>query len=419
MRAVLRFFLGTALLLSGWPLGAQTHIVHISVDGLGAAYLLPYLTHAPAQFPNFVRLRSEGAATFNARCDYFSSDTIPNHTTMLTGRPVSQPAGFPNTVHHGYLLNNPNPSDTFHNSGNPAVPYKSSSFDVAHDRGLKTALYVNKIRLNICDLSYDAMNGALDLIAPDYGRDKIDIAVVNDGPSISLVIDPLLQDLNSASPAHYSFIHLREPDLTGHNLNWGSPAYSNMVRAVDQELGRILAAVNQNPALLNRTTLILTADHGGGGESPNQHSDPSHLRNYTIPFFLWGPGIPPGVDLYSLFVNRNDPGTNRTDYALVPQPIRNGDAGNLALALLGLPPVPGSFMIPILFGQHLTTAYTNGTVKVTWQDPQHRFGLKSTRSLTPPIDWQPISSGITDEAGARVYRESGATGTRFFRLQRN
>src|SRR5687768_17062087 len=81
---------------------AITHIVHISVDGLGAVYLSPYVARAPDQFPNFLRLQTEGASTYNARCDFFSSETIPNHTSMFTGRPVLQPEGFPDTVHHGY-----------------------------------------------------------------------------------------------------------------------------------------------------------------------------------------------------------------------------------------------------------------------------------------------------------------------------
>ena len=54
----------------------------------------------------------------NARCDYDFSETVPNHATMFMARPVIQPAGFPDTVHHGYNNNFPAGADTFHNSGN-------------------------------------------------------------------------------------------------------------------------------------------------------------------------------------------------------------------------------------------------------------------------------------------------------------
>jgi len=325
------------------------YVVAMSLDGLGGTYLQSYVSNSPAQFPNFVRLRNEGAYTFNARCDYDISETIPNHTCMFTGRPVFQPAGFPNTTHHGYSLNFPNATDTYHNSGNTNVPYKASCFDVAHDHGLSTALYAGKARFAIVERSYNQTNGAPDLVGADNGRNKIDVASVPasdiSGNNITNQVNTIVQGLSGASPPRYTFIHIAEPDLTGHGSGFGSVNWSNTVRTVDTQLGRILAVINGNPALSNRTALILTADHGGSGSS---HTDASQLANYTIPFFLWGPGIPAGVDLYTLFSNRFDPGTSRVDYAAAQQPIRGGDINNLGLSLLGLPSIPGSFLIPNL-----------------------------------------------------------------------
>ena len=90
-----------------------SYVVHASLDGLGAKYLESYVTNAPTQFPNFVRLMSEGAFTFNARCDYDISETVPNHATMFTGRPVMRPADAPVTVNHCYNNNFPGAADTF------------------------------------------------------------------------------------------------------------------------------------------------------------------------------------------------------------------------------------------------------------------------------------------------------------------
>src|SRR5688572_19474860 len=102
-----------------------THIVHVSLDGLGSSYLQNYLTHGPSRIPNFVRLVTQGSYTFNARCDYFASDTLPNHVSIFTGRPVLQPTGLPNTVHHGFQNNAPLPGDTLHAPYNPNVLYKA------------------------------------------------------------------------------------------------------------------------------------------------------------------------------------------------------------------------------------------------------------------------------------------------------
>jgi hypothetical protein len=92
--------------------------------------------------------------------------------------------------------------------------------------------------------------------------------------------------------------------------------------------------------LNGKTAIILTSDHGG---IRNTHGDPADPADYTIPFFVWGPGVEAAADLYSLNpATRLDPGAGRPDYGAAVQPIRNGDSGNLALQLLGLGPVSGS-----------------------------------------------------------------------------
>src|SRR6185369_14207155 len=108
------------------------YVIHMTIDSLGGKYLQFFVTNAPARFPNFNRLINEGACTFNARCDYDYSITIPNHVTMFTGRPVLQPAGA-TAVQHGITTDAPAATATIHNSGNISIPYKTSFFDVAHD----------------------------------------------------------------------------------------------------------------------------------------------------------------------------------------------------------------------------------------------------------------------------------------------
>jgi hypothetical protein len=403
---------------------AVRHVVQISLDGLGAKYLEHYLQVAPDQFPNFVRLANEAAFTLNARCDHDISETVPNHATMFMGRPVYQPEGYANTVHHGYDNNFPTATDTFHNYGNLNVPYKSSMFDVAHDYGRTTAFYAGKTRLAVCERSYNEANGALDLIAEggDNGRDKIDVASVLDisGAAISNEVNTVLSDLTNSTPKNYTFIHIAEPDLTGHSQNWGTPNWSNAVRMVDSQLGRIINAIDTNPVLLNQTALIVTADHGGGGVARNGHTEAYHITNYTIPFFLRAPGIPGGADLYDLFSNRSDPGTNRTDYTTQPQPIRNGDGSNLALALLALPPIPGSFMVPGFATSHpiLRMARFGGQVALFWYDPHDEYDLQAAGNIAA-AQWDTIDSGITSNDATKVFTitDTSLTPMHYFRLR--
>ena len=84
------------------------------------------------------------------------------------------------------------------------------------------------------------------------------------------------------------------------------------------------------------TVVILTSDHGGKGTS---HSDITLAADYRVPFFVWGVGVDAGADLYAL--NRDDrsnPHDTQPPYSAAVPPIRNAEVGNLALALLGLPP---------------------------------------------------------------------------------
>jgi hypothetical protein len=300
------------------------YVIHVSVDGLRADAVRRL---GPRGAPHFWRLRIEGAFTENARTDYDFTITLPDHTCQLTSRGVLGPQG------HGVTFNTDDPRTLEQVHGS----YVAGVFDVAHDNGLSTALYASKSKFAIFDRSWNEVNGASDLVGPDNGRDKID-AYVNNGDTEALA-DTFMANMR-VSPSRYSFIHFADPDGAGHAYGWESAEYFAAIRKVDGLLGRIFDLVDGDSRFLSRTYLLVTADHGGMGVD---HSDAANPADYMIPLYVWGPGVPAGGDLYRLNpFTRLDPGSGRPGYASTPQPIRNGEAANMSLDLLGLPNVPGS-----------------------------------------------------------------------------
>jgi len=331
-----------ALVAAAWlpsvPLGAAEHVIHISVDGLNASLLQSVIDAGDAE--NFKRLQTEGAWTANARTDYSHTNTLPNHTSMLTGRPVTQVPGMPNNVHHGYTQNDDPPiSETLHNFGNPNLEYVTSAFDVAHDAGLATALYAAKYKFAIYDQSYNQTTGA----PHANGNDKIDRFFTFDHTTPPYSLNSHNQFLSDMVVNHfqYTFVHYADTDDSGHGFGWGSAQWNAAVTVVDGYLGDVLELVENDEILAGKTAIVLSTDHGGSGLG---HSTATVAANYTIPFFVWGAGVAPG-DLYAMNTDtRTNPGASRADYGAAGQPIRNGDTGNLALDLLGLGPVPGSLI---------------------------------------------------------------------------
>jgi hypothetical protein len=303
-------------------------VIHISVDGGGG----PYVQSIINLLPNYKRLQTQGAWTNNARTDYDYTITLPNHTSQLTGRPVTGANG------HNWTSNSDPPANATlasNNGGN----YIASALDVAHDNGLRTAMFVNKSKFSIYDTSYNATNGANDVTGVNNGKDKIDTYALTTGAAGA--VNAFIA--NQGNPAQYNFLHFSNPDDAGHSSGWGSATYLSALQAVDSALGTLFNFLDNNATFKNHTYIVLTADHGGGASASTEHSLNSNALNYTVPFYVWGPGVRAGVDLYTLNPGvRTDPGTSRPTYAAAGQPIRNGDAANLELKLLGLGPVPGS-----------------------------------------------------------------------------
>lgn len=365
----------------------------ISVDGLRPDVVA---AKGPAELPNLHRFVAEGASTLNARSMYDSTQTLPNHTSMVTGAPVLGDSG------HAVTFNEDN-GLTVHDAAGRYVP---GIFDVAHDGGMSTGLYAGKPKFDFLDRSWDGANGALDVTGVDDGRDKIDHYEVNSGGSTtSSFINRM-----TADPLDLSLVHYAEPDSAGHAFGWESPEYEQSLRDVDVWVGQILDLVEADPMLAGRATIALTADHGGTGLA---HPDATQALNYTIPLFIWGPGVSTGQDLYAInSATRLDPGTGRPPHDAVPQPIRNADAGNELLESLGLGPVPGSTINP---GQELEISESTNlppaaTFDVACAGLTCDLTSTSTDSDGTLVDWAWDFGDDTAASGASVTHEFAANG---------
>ncbi|MEI6606622.1 MAG: alkaline phosphatase family protein, partial [Verrucomicrobiota bacterium] len=268
------------------------YVIVISVDGMGSAYVKPLLQPGLTnELTTFKRIQAEGTGTLNARDDADFAITLPNHTTMMTGRGVLGPTG------HNWTTNtDPPPGATFESNKGA---YVSSAFDVIHDHGLRTGIWSGKSKFRLFHTSYGPTTGAPDITVPDHGRDKIDCEKITAGvPAADLTADFVRQ--MTAQPINFAFFHYQDPDAAGHSLGWSTdPAspYAASLKSVDTQIGKILDLVRASPALNGKTTIILTSDHGGHEKT---HGDTHNPLDYTIPFYVWSAGVTLGSDLYAI-----------------------------------------------------------------------------------------------------------------------
>lgn len=301
--------------------GPIQHVVAIVVDGLTSSVIAKM---PAANIPGLTRMRRFGATTLNARTLIEKTSTLPNHASMLTGRWAAGLGG------HGVVYGNDERENTIHDAAGEYVP---SVFDVVHDGGLRTALYASKSKFEFFNRSWNGDYGAPD----DDGRDKLDIYDYGEPDEIT---DRLVSSLTGSTPPAFAMMCLEQTDEAGHIVGFETAAYRSAVRQADAQIMRVLQAVAGDAVLRGNTVVVVVSDHGGYDKG---HVDPTKLRNFKVPFLIWGAGVARGADLYALNAGgRRDPGTSQPPYDAAVAPIRVAEVANLTTNLLGLPVVPTS-----------------------------------------------------------------------------
>jgi predicted AlkP superfamily pyrophosphatase or phosphodiesterase len=234
------------------PSAPGPRVLIISVDGLRPDLALR------ADAPNIRGLMARGSYSFWASTTDVAI-TLPSHVSMLTGVTPRR---------HGIEYNAKEAAVVY-----PKVP---TLLELARKNGLTTAMAAGKDKFNVF-----ARPGAL-----DWSYYPADGLVTNDE-----VTSQALAILKAHQPQVF-FVHYPEVDSVGHKIGWGTPEQIAAIQSADAGIGRLLGEL-KNLGLLDKTVVIISADHGGAGKSHGA-GDP---RSRHIPWIIAGPGIRKGVDL--------------------------------------------------------------------------------------------------------------------------
>jgi arylsulfatase A-like enzyme len=234
--------------------GAGKRVLIVSFDGLRPDVALR------AEMPNLRGLMNGGSFTFWAETTDVAI-TLPSHTSMLTGQTPEK---------HGIHWNS---EEAGKPAPQPQFPQVPTLFQLAKKRGMTTAVVAGKAKFHVFDAQ-----GVLDwkLIKENSDDDVSDAAA----------------GIIRAHQPEVMFVHFPDVDRVGHDRGWGTPEQVDACGVADKAFGRVLAALKEE-GLLEKTLIIVSADHGGNGKT-HGGLDP---RSRHIPWIAAGPGVKKNFDL--------------------------------------------------------------------------------------------------------------------------
>lgn len=204
------------------PARLADRVVVVSIDGLRPDAI-------SSRTRTLRHLRTHGAAALRADT-IESSSTLPSHASMLSGVDVDQ---------HGLDFNGWRPEE-----GRIRVP---SVFSIARSEGLSTSLIVAKRKL-------------------EHLVNDGDAEVFRTGGMFCRRVNELALPHLRTAAAGVHFVHYSDVDAAGHRHGWMSPEYLRAVRRADGCVRDLLETLTARGDL-DRTLVVVTADHGGHGRS--------------------------------------------------------------------------------------------------------------------------------------------------------
>ena len=255
--------LALALTACGGP--PPLNIVLITLDTTRADHLGCY-GHDGIKTPNIDRLAAEGI--LYERCYTPVPITLPSHLSILTG---TYPA------YHG----------VHENAGFYVAPELVTLPEVLKERGYDTAAFVGAFPLD----SQTGLDQGFDLYDDNYpssleeGKHPSLQGFFDERPAAD-VIGPALEWLAKRDGPYFLWTHFFDPHQpqippSPFREQYASALYDGEIAAVDEAIGRLLARLEERGDL-DRTVIVLTADHG---ESLGEHGEATHallLHSATV-----------------------------------------------------------------------------------------------------------------------------------------
>jgi len=231
------------------------HVVMISIDGLRPDAIAKYNART------LQRLMREGRYSLTAQTISISN-TLPSHTSMLTGVEAET---------HGITWN----ADKTGEFGYVRVP---TVFGLAHEAGFTTAAFFSKPKFHHIDApnTIDYVRAPKGGVIPWNARKTV---------------DQMSEYLENEKP-NLLFVHLADADFAGHNFGWMGWVYGMAVRETDLAVAKVLDIADERFGK-GAYSVILTSDHGGHGK---RHGS-TDLVDTTIPWIVWGLGVQRGDTL--------------------------------------------------------------------------------------------------------------------------
>jgi len=248
------------------------HIVFIVLDGWGGAYV------PEANMPTVKRMMSNGAWSLNAQC-VMPSSSWPNWSSIFCGAP-------------------------------PVVRTVDAKKEASLNRSVRMIDYFPSIFTQI------KKEGQTKKSVFFYEWEELTNICPDDATEKKLILSDIESTNNIAAyikeqKPFFTAIGYDEPDFTGHKKGWGSKAYYDKLKEMDDLIAFIEQAV-KDAGIYDDTVFVLTTDHGGvfKGHGPNLPK----LRN--IPLIFFGCSIKKGFN--------------------IPSPINNYDVTPTMAAILGI-----------------------------------------------------------------------------------